>query len=645
MSTVEVSKILNLVQFKIDNASYTKAIKAIRAVGNEWKRTQSKMNSAMVTGRTISGGGRGGSGGRGGGFVGPQPSRDMLIARREAIRNQRNEANRAARAQETISAGNIRRTSMFGGAGNAAMGQQVASLNAQLKSGAISLQVYRQSIAALERDFKRASAGGRDFLGTLREVRSAFIALTAANLAFTGGSAIMHTGQMFESINSAMSMSSNSTSETAANMKYIREETYRLGMDLKTSAEGFAQLRIGTKSFMDTSQTQGLFTGFSEFAKVAGIDAFRFEKSLLGLIQVANKGQLMAEDVKGQIFENMIGSQEAFLSVANQLEGKSGMMPMEEFLDKMQKGKFLAKDFLPLLGKYFSDVANSGGKLDKRLKSNETAMMRLKTVWTSFQNEIFMGGFGEALTRTFNTLAFALKNNEGAAKAIGITLGGLIDGFMYFGGTVHDVSLLTYHYLNKYILDPLTQLIPALKEIEGSWVAQAAGVMIAASAFAKLSGFLWSIVKALKMIPKLLPAATAAGGAAAAATGGAGATTAGAARFGATPVAMGAGSLYLFHNFVQDYFVPWQKSVVDSIFGGPTMRTDMRPSLQSSVSGIRVPSTLAPMSGSSPLMNQSSQNITVKVVPDGTKFADAVKVEVDAGTSNFGNTLINLMTD
>ena len=51
------------------------------------------------------------------------------------------------------------------------------------------------------------------------------------------------------------------------------------------------------------------------------------------------------------------------------------------------------------------------------------------------------------------------------------------------------------------------------------------------------------------------------------------------------------------------------------------------------------------MSAPSPLMNQQPQNITVKVVPDGTKFADAVKVEVDAGTSNFGNTLINLMSD
>lgn len=316
----------------------------------------------------------------------------------------------------------------------------------------------------------------------------------------------------------------------------------------------------------------------------------------------------------------------------------------KELFKLMEDGKLLAKDILPLVGKYMSEAAKKGGALDKMLKSNQVAMQRLSMTWQNFQNEIFMSGFGEALTRTFNSLAFALKNNDGAAKAIGITLGGLIDGFMYFGGTVHDVSLLTYHYLNKYIVDPLTQLVPALKEIEGSWVAQAAGVLIAASAFAKLSGFLWSIVKALKMIPKLLPAATAVGGAAAA-TGGTGAAVAGAARFGATPVAMGAGSLYLFHNFVQDYFVPWQKSVVDSIFGAPTMRTDMRPSLQSSVSGVRVPSGMSSMPTPSPLMNQQPQNINIKVVPDGTKFADAVKVEVDAGTSNFGNTLINLMSD
>ena len=294
MADIDVSKIVNIVSFKVDQNSYTRAIKMIRRVGAEWQRVQSKMNSAMVAGRTISGGGRGGSGGRGGGFVGPQPSRDMLIARREAIRNQRNEANRAARAQETISAGNIRRTSMFGGAGNAAMGQQVASLNAQLKSGAISLQVYRQSIAALERDFKRASAGGRDLLGTLREVRSAFIALTAANLAFTGGAAVMRTGQMFEGVNAAMSMTSDSSSETASKVQFIRDEAYRLGLDLKTAAQGFVQMSVAGKEVMNGGQVQELFTGFSEYATALGVDQFRYEKGILAIGQMLNKQQIMA---------------------------------------------------------------------------------------------------------------------------------------------------------------------------------------------------------------------------------------------------------------------------------------------------------------------------------------------------------------
>ena len=45
------------------------------------------------------------------------------------------------------------------------------------------------------------------------------------------------------------------------------------------------------------------------------------------------------------------------------------------------------------------------------------------------------------------------------------------------------------------------------------------------------------------------------------------------------------------------------------------------------------------------MMNQQPQNINIKVVPDGSKFADAVKVEVAEGNANFGKTLINLMSD
>lgn len=366
-NAIEISSIVNKITFKVDNASYKRALMAIRKVGSEWAKVQGKMSSAMSAGRRIAGtSGRGGGGSRGqfvgpmpfspgtntkmqqreakkavqeqariarqtesatkkhndtlrklreidarrqesdakrqeqfknkiaGQFMGPMPSRDMLIARREAIRNQRNEAAKAERAQSSITANNIRMSSVYGAKGMRSMGPEIARISEQHKLGALDAKAYRQSIAALERDFKRASAGGRDFLGTLREVRSAFIALTAANLAFTGGAAVMHTGQMFEGINAAMSMTSDSTSETASKIKFIRDEAYRLGLDIKTAADGFVQMSVASKDILSNGQTRELFTGLSEYATALKLDSFKYEKVLLGFNQIANKGQLMA---------------------------------------------------------------------------------------------------------------------------------------------------------------------------------------------------------------------------------------------------------------------------------------------------------------------------------------------------------------
>lgn len=336
----------------------------------------------------------------------------------------------------------------------------------------------------------------------------------------------------------------------------------------------------------------------------------------------------------------------------------------KELFKLMEDGKLLAKDILPLVGKYMSEAAKKGGALDKMLKSNQVAMQRLSMTWQNFQNVIFMSGFGEALTRTFNSLAFALKNNDGAAKAIGITLGGLIDGFMYFGGTVHDVSLLTYHYLNKYIIDPLTQLVPALKEIEGSWVAQAAGVLIAASAFSKLAGFLGSVLAALTGIKKLLPTVTKAmelldknptltkNPPPLATTSGTG--------LGAILAGLLTPVYGMFASKDFPLFPLQASSEREKEYGLASGSLNWNPGLRDVLAdwGISKPAIANPSSYQMsaprsainnsiaiPLMNQQPQNINIKVVPDGTKFADAVKVEVDAGTSNFGNTLINLMSD
>ncbi|ULG01835.1 hypothetical protein phiA047_0104 [Aeromonas phage phiA047] len=362
------------------------------------------------------------------------------------------------------------------------------------------------------------------------------------------------------------------------------------------------------------------------------------------------------EEVKNQIGEQMPGALELFKKAASEFTGKELTTP--EFFKMMEKGELLAQDILPLMGKMMSEAAKKGGALEKMLNSNGVAMRRLQQTWTSFQNEIFMGGFGEALTRTFNALSFSLKNNEQLAKSLGSVFGGLVDGFIYFYGTIHDYSILAWHAINTEFLTPLKDAIPILNEVGAKDAAWLAGWVVAAGIFKNIAGFLGSIVAALIKIPKLLPAAlpgveAATAGAAGGAGVGAGTAAAGVG-VGATmsrllgfgPLAGAAGQGYFFHNFVQDYFVPWQKSVIDSMFGENKLRTDLRPSLQGTVSTPSMETyPYSPMMRGMPYIPGSvnkpmePQELKIKVIPNDTKFSEVIKLEIEANNKQIYNQL------
>lgn len=359
------------------------------------------------------------------------------------------------------------------------------------------------------------------------------------------------------------------------------------------------------------------------------------------------------EEVKNQIGEQMPGALELFKKAASEFTGKELTTP--EFFKMMEKGELLAQDILPLMGKRLSEAAKKGGALEKMLNSNGVAMRRLQQTWTNFQNEIFMGGFGEALSRTFNTLSFALKNNEQMAKSLGGVFGGLVDGFVYFYATVHDYSILAWHAINTELLTPLKEAIPILNEVGGKDAAWLVGWVIAAGLFKNIAGFLATIVGALTKIPKLLPAALP--GVEAATAGGVGAgTVAAGAGAGATagrllgmgPLAGAAGQGYIFHNFIQDYIVPLQQSLYGSLFSEKKLRTDMRPSLQ----GLAVGNTMetypySPMMKGMPYIPNSvnkpmePQELKIKVIPNDTKFSEVIRLEIEANN----NKVYNQLTD
>ena len=325
----------------------------------------------------------------------------------------------------------------------------------------------------------------------------------------------------------------------------------------------------------------------------------------------------------------------------------------KELFKLMEDGKLLAKDILPLVGKYMSEAAKKGGALDKMLKSNQVAMQRLSMTWQNFQNVIFMSGFGEALTRTFNSLAFALKNNEQLAKSLGGVFGGLIDGFIYFYGTIHDYSILAWDAINTEFLTPLKEAIPILNEVGAKDAAWLAGWIVAAGIFKNIAGFLGSIVAALIKIPKLLPAALPGVEAATAGT----ASAAGGGLFSSLGSALyGFFAAKDFPLFPLTSYVDREKELglsPGSLKHSPGLRDVLAewgistsPYYSIPAALVQQPMPFSPLRAGAYIPGSVNkpmepQELKIKVIPNDTKFSEVIRLEIEANN----NKVYNQLTD
>lgn len=282
-NTIETSRIVNVVSFKVDNNSYKRALNAIRKISSEWSRATSKMSGAMAQGRAIGGGGVRPSGSPRRQFVGP-PEFKAGKNTRQQMKQQASQQRNSNRVANTIATASIGRDPSF----IKSYASQIGILNQQLKAGVITSAQYNKHLNSMARDFRNAQNSAGGLLSTAKELRSAFVALTATYTAFAGGKAIMTTGQMFQGIEAGMNMASTDANAAAQQIQFLREEAYRLGLDLKIAAQGFTQMSVAGKEILKPTEIQSLFTGLSEYSTALGVDSFRYEKAVLAIGQMLN---------------------------------------------------------------------------------------------------------------------------------------------------------------------------------------------------------------------------------------------------------------------------------------------------------------------------------------------------------------------
>ena len=117
----------------------------------------------------------------------------------------------------------------------------------------------------------------------------------------------------------------------------------RFNVPLESARQGFVKLYASMQpAGFDQNQIEGLFTGISKAAAAFGLSADKVDRVNYAFAQMASKGQIMSEELKGQLGDVLPGALGLFAEAAQ--------MSIPEFSKAMEDGAFQGKAMEQVLG-------------------------------------------------------------------------------------------------------------------------------------------------------------------------------------------------------------------------------------------------------------------------------------------------------
>lgn len=429
----------------------------------------------------------------------------------EAIRLQREQAEQDKRTQQ-IRAKGIRFSTATNGYNltprqRAQAISDFAQLTKEFHRGEMAVSEYSARVSKLQQGLRQQ--GGLVKKPVTLPVKARVTGLDTSLLDHAGtaitigatigiGKTIMQTGQDFESMASGLQAVTGDSQKAAQEMAYLQKQALSLGLDLQQTSKDYVKFYASAAGKATDSQIKNLFDGVSQYGTVLGATGEEQSRALLALNQMYAKGTVQAEELKGQLGDALPNAVGIFVKALNKLKDRTDLTE-KDLMSMMKNGELLAKDILPLVGDEFKAAAQKGGAFEKSLKSNRVAMMRLRTTMQLAQKNFFDSGFGSQLTDTFNGLTDAINSNQDAFKTLGAIAGKVIQGFTDAGDTVYNTFILIEALIKRYA--------PGLsKTFEGfgNTAAYAAGIAIFSGAIFKLAGALKWLVSFANPLKGLL---------------------------------------------------------------------------------------------------------------------------------------------
>jgi tape measure domain-containing protein len=140
---------------------------------------------------------------------------------------------------------------------------------------------------------------------------------------------------------------------TAAELKYVRDEAERLGLIVTDTSLAYAKFAASTKNTaVEGEQTRKIFTAVSEAVTAMRLTGEESNGVFLALSQMMSKGKISAEELRGQLGERLPG--------AFQLMSTAMGVSTQQLNKMLEEGKLLSADVLPKFAEQLHKVYGEG---------------------------------------------------------------------------------------------------------------------------------------------------------------------------------------------------------------------------------------------------------------------------------------------
>lgn len=313
----------------------------------------------------------------------------------------------------------------------AASSQRAVAAQQQLSSAttqqAAATQQAAQRTAEFDTAMEKLFANSRRSLSVYQRLRGEVLSLITSYVglyaAINGVSQVLQASQDMQAARSRLNVvTDGNTQATAAELTFVRKESERLGFSFTTLAEQWSKFAAATKgSNITLEESRKIFLALSQAGRVLKLDNDAINRSFLAVTQIASKGTIQMEELRGQLGEHLPG---AFADMAAAVGVSTAQLTK-----MMEQGKITSDFLIP-----FADQLNKkyGGQLQNALQSTQAELGRFQTAMTLALNVIADNGVLDAFTRALKELRTALNSDEGQAglKKLGAVIGTIIDALM-----------------------------------------------------------------------------------------------------------------------------------------------------------------------------------------------------------------------